>query len=166
MRLRTAATWLAALALALALGGRLGAGAPAAGPAGTAGVHDRVVRVVDGDTVQLARTGRARLIGVDTPEVHGRTECFGPAASRFARRRLGGRAVLVRGDAEARDRYGRRLVYLFLDGRLFNAELVRRGYATTLAIRPNTRHAGRLAAEEERARTRRAGLWSACSASL
>ena len=166
MRPRTAPVWLAALALALVLGGRLGDGAPAAGGAQAAGVQDRVVRVVDGDTVQLARTGRARLIGVDTPEVHGRPECFGPEASRFARRRLQGRAVLVRGDAEARDRYGRRLVHLFLGGRLFSAELVRRGYATTLAIAPNTRHAERLAAEQRRARTRRAGLWSACRASL
>jgi micrococcal nuclease len=164
MRPRTAAIWLAALALALVLGGRVGAGGPATGPAGAAGREDRVVRVVDGDTVQLARTGRARLIGVDTPEVHGRPECFGTEASRFARRRLGGRTVLVRGDAEARDRYGRRLVYLFLDGRLFNAELVRRGYARTLSIRPNTRHAERLAAEERRARGARAGLWNACPA--
>jgi len=158
--------WLAALALALVVGGRAGVGSRAAGPAGTAAAQDRVVRVVDGDTVQLARGGRARLIGVDTPEVHGRPECFGRAASRFARRRLAGRAVVVRGDAEPRDRYGRRLVYLFLEGRLFNAELVRRGYARTLAIRPNTRHARRLAAEQRRARARRAGLWSACSASV
>jgi micrococcal nuclease len=166
MRPRTVVTWLAALALALVLGGRLDVGSLAAGPEGAAAVQDRVVQVVDGDTVQLARTGRARLIGVDTPEVHGRRECFGPQASRFARRRLRGRAVVVRGDAEPEDRYGRRLVYLFLGGRLFNAELVRGGYATTLAIRPNTRHAARLAAEERRARARRAGLWSACSASL
>jgi hypothetical protein len=106
MRPRTVVTWLAALALALVLGGRLDVGSLAAGPEGAAAVQDRVVRVVDGDTVQLARTGRARLIGVDTPEVHGRRECFGPQASRFARRRLRGRAVVVRGDAEPEDRYG------------------------------------------------------------
>lgn len=164
MRPRTVVPWLAALAVALVVGGKVDVGSLAAGPEGAAGVRDRVVRVVDGDTVQLARTGRARLIGVDTPEVHGGRECFGAAASRFARRRLGGRAVLVRGDAEAQDRYGRRLVYLFLDGRLFNAELVRRGYATARSIRPNIRHAERLAAEQRRARSRRAGLWSACSA--
>ncbi|CAA9491339.1 MAG: hypothetical protein AVDCRST_MAG13-1730 [uncultured Solirubrobacteraceae bacterium] len=166
MRPRTVATWLVLLAAALVLGGRLESGPLAAGPEHAEAVEDRVVRVVDGDTVHLARTGRARLIGVDTPEVHGERECFGPAASRFARRRLRGRAVVVRGDVEPRDRYGRRLVYLFLDGRLFNAELVREGYATALEIRPNTRHAARLAAEERRARARGAGLWSACSASL
>ena len=166
MRPRTVVTWLVLLAVALVVGGRLDPRSLAAGPEHAEAVQDRVVRVVDGDTVQLARTGRARLIGVDTPEVHGKRECFGPAASRFARRRLRGRAVVERGDVEPRDRYGRRLVYLFLDGRLFNAELVREGYATALEIRPNTRHAARLAAEERRARARGAGLWSACSASL
>jgi micrococcal nuclease len=162
MRPRTLAGWLAALALVLVLGGRLDPRSLAAGPEGAAAVQDRVVRVVDGDTVHLRRTGRARLIGVDTPEVHGGRECFGPEASRFARRRLQGRAVVVRGDAEREDRYGRRLVYLFTDGRLFNAELVREGFATTLTVRPNTRHRARLAAEQARARARGAGLWSAC----
>jgi micrococcal nuclease len=136
MRPRTLLAWLAALGLVLVLGGGLDLRSLAAGPGGAAAVADRVVRVVDGDTVQLARTGRARLIGVDTPEVHGRRECFGPAASRFATRRLRGRDVVVRGDAEAEDRYGRRLVYLFTGGRLFNAELVREGYATALPHPP------------------------------
>ncbi len=163
MRPRTLALWLAALALAVLAGGRLDPGALGAGPAGGTAVRDRVLRVIDGDTVQLARTGRARLIGVDTPEVHGRRECFGTEASRFAKRRLRGREVVVRGDEEAEDRYGRRLVYLFTDGRLFNAELVRGGYATTLAIEPNTRHRARLAAEQARARARGAGLWRACA---
>ena len=164
MRPRTLLAWLAALGLVLVLGGGLDLRSLAAGPGGAAAVADRVVRVVDGDTVQLARTGRARLIGVDTPEVHGRREGFGPAASRFATRRLRGRDVVVRGDAEAEDRYGRRLVYLFTGGRLFNAELVREGYATALPIRPNTRHRARLAAEQARARARGAGLWGACRA--
>src|SRR5690606_19888548 len=37
----------------------------------------KVKRVVDGDTFETADGDRVRLIGVDTPEVHGRTEHFG-----------------------------------------------------------------------------------------
>ena len=46
----------------------------------------RVERVVDGDTVVLSGVGKARLIGVDTPEVYGGVECYGRAASAYAKR--------------------------------------------------------------------------------
>ncbi len=123
----------------------------------------RVTRVVDGDTVVLAGPGRARLIGVDTPEVYGGRECFGPQASEYAERMLAGREVSYTVGRERRDRYGRLLVYLWLDdGRSFNGLLVADGYARILTIRPNDLHGrlfGRLAAA---ARERRAGLWGAC----
>jgi micrococcal nuclease len=126
-------------------------------------IGSRVTRVVDGDTVVLAGPGRARLIGVDTPEVYGGAECFGPQASAFAKRTLAGREVSYTVGRERRDRYGRLLVYLWLeDGRSFNGMLVAGGYARTLTIRPNDLHArtfGRLAAA---ARGRHAGLWRAC----
>ena len=125
---------------------------------------DAVVRVVDGDTVVLRAAGTSRLIGVDTPEVFGRRGCFGEAASDFAKRTLRpGLRVRVEGDAQPRDRYGRRLVYLSLpDGRSFNELLVREGFAVALTIAPNVRYAGRFRELAGRARERRAGLWSAC----
>ena len=41
---------------------------------------------------------------------------------------------------ERRDVYGRLLAYAYIGHRFFNAELVRRGLARTLAIPPNTLH--------------------------
>lgn len=125
----------------------------------------RVVRVVDGDTVVLADLGSSRLIGVDTPEVHGGEECFGTQASAFARRVLA-RGSLVRflPGREPRDRYGRPLVYLWLaDGRSLNAMLVEGGYAKPLAIEPNDRYAKRFANLDRRARTSGRGRWAACA---
>ena len=129
-----------------------------AAPVGT----DRVVRVVDGDTVVLRSAGKSRLIGVDTPEVFGRQECFGREASAFAKRLLTpGTRVRVERDVEDRDRYGRALVYLRLaDGRSVNELLVARGFAVPLTIPPNVRHADRFRDLARRARERGAGLWS------
>lgn len=123
---------------------------------------DTVVRVVDGDTVVLRTTGRSRLIGVDTPEVHGRRECFGAQASQFTKRTLRpGLRVAVRRDVEARDRYGRSLIYLTLpDGRSFNELLVARGFAVALAIAPNMHFAERFRELAGRARRAHVGLWS------
>lgn len=123
-----------------------------------------VTRVVDGDTVILSGAGRSRLIGIDTPEVHGRVECYGTEASAYATRLLDGRRVRYELGAERRDRYGRALVYLWLgDGRFVNELLVARGFARTLEIAPNVRFADRLRARERAARAAASGLWAAAS---
>ena len=107
-----------------------------------------VVRVVDGDTIDVSRGGNdtdtVRLLGINTPETHHPTkpvECFGPEAAAFTEERLTGRAVQLEDDIEGRDRYGRRLAYVLVDGERFNDELLRRGYARLLVIEPNHAHA-------------------------
>ena len=130
----------------------------------------RVTRVVDGDTIDVVlagRTERVRLIGIDTPEsVDPRqpVQCFALEASAFAARHLEGRRVELEFDAERRDRYGRLLAYVWLDGRLFNLTLVRRGYAQVYTFPPNVRYVERLLAAQRRARSGSAGLWGACPA--
>ena len=121
-----------------------------------------MTRVVDGDTVELSGIGQVRLIGADTPEVHGGTECFGREASGFTRRTLeGSPRVRYRLGVEERDRYGRALAYVWLDdGRMLNGLLVERGYALALTIPPNVDYAERFAAAVSRARRRGRGLWS------
>jgi micrococcal nuclease len=139
---------------------------PGGGGSGGGGPHDdRIARVVDGDTVHLTGLGRARLIGIDTPEVYGGVQCYGRAASAFAKRLLPpGTAVRWRWDAEHRDRYGRALVYLTRrrDGLFVNAELARRGYARTLTIPPNDAHAGQFRNLANAARRAGRGLWHTC----
>ena len=122
----------------------------------------RVERVIDGDTVELAGLGNTRLIGVDTPEVYGGVECYGRAASAFAKRVLApGTRVRVELGREERDRYGRLLAYVWLDdGRLFNGLLVEQGYAVPLTVPPNDDLAQRFVAAARRARRAQAGLWS------
>jgi micrococcal nuclease len=124
----------------------------------------RVTRVTDGDTIRLDGLGRVRLIGIDTPEVFGERECYGPQASAFAKRMLPiGTRVTYSLGVERQDRYGRTLAYVYLpDGRLFNELLAERGYATVLTIPPNDRFAGRFESAVRQARERHAGLWAAC----
>jgi micrococcal nuclease len=148
---------LLALALAVAVVGIAASDRSGVPSGGDQRAGDTVVRVVDGDTVVLRSAGRSRLIGV-----FGIPGCFGEEASAFARRTLPpGLPVQVERDAESRDRYGRRLIYLTLpDGRSFNELLVDKGFAVPLTIAPNVRYAGRFRALASRARDERAGLWS------
>lgn len=137
-------------------------------------VTGRVVRVVDGDTVRVRIDGQRsgtetiRYIGVDTPEsVKPGTpvQCFAEAASAFNRRLVAGRRVRLVLGRERRDRYGRLLAYVFVTDTphaFVNAELVRRGYARTLAIVPNTLYARRFSVLQTDAQAKRLGLWRAC----
>jgi len=127
-----------------------------------------VVRVVDGDTIEVARgtnSDTIRLLGINTPETHHPTkpvECFGPEAAAFTDEHLAGRSVQLEDDIEGRDRYGRRLAYVVVDGERFNDELLRRGYARLLVIEPNHAHARTMLREELDAKRAGRGLWSEC----
>jgi micrococcal nuclease len=130
-----------------------------------------VEHVVDGDTIELELDGsaeRARLLGIDTPETvkpDAPVECFGPEASEQTKDLLPpGTKVLIQRDREARDRYGRLLVYVWRasDELFVNRSLVEDGYADVLSIEPNTAHRADLAAAKASARSRGAGMWAAC----
>jgi micrococcal nuclease len=128
----------------------------------------RVERVVDGDTIVVRVDGRAervRYIGVDTPESVKpgvRVQCFAKAAAAANRRLVLGRSVRLEYDAEARDRYGRLLAYVWRGDVLVNAELVRLGYGKPLEIAPNLAHAAELRRLATTARRAHRGLWSRC----
>ena len=144
-------------------GGGSGGGGPADGRAS-------VVRVVDGDTVDVRIGGRedtVRLIGIDTPETvdpRSPVECFGEEASNRTKALLpAGTAVRLVADVEARDRYDRLLAYVYRDdGTFVNLSLVEDGYASVLTYPPNVAHVDEFTAAAARARDAGRGLWGAC----
>lgn len=137
-------------------------------PAGEA----RVVRVIDGDTIDLdfgTGESRARLVGIDTPETVDEqrpVQCYGPEASARLHALLpAGTIVRVERDVESRDRFGRLLLYVYRadDGVFINRVLLAEGYATTLSIAPNRAHAAEFERVLVQAKRARAGLWGACA---
>ena len=130
-----------------------------------------VIRVVDGDTLDLDLHGakvRVRLLGIDTPETvdeNRPVQCFGPEASaQLAQWLPKGSAVRLERDQEARDRFGRLLVYLYRvdDGLFVNAALIEGGFATTLSIAPNTLRAREFELLRLQSQRDKRGLWGAC----
>ena len=121
----------------------------------------RVTKHTDGDTLWLSGIGKVRLIGVDTPEVYGDDQCYGRQASAFVQKTAPiGSRVRYRLGVEERDRYGRALAYVWLDGRRFlNRLLLARGYAQPLTVPPNLEYADLFARVARRARDAGRGLW-------
>ena len=130
-----------------------------------------VKEVVDGDTIDIAiggKTERVRLIGINTPETKHPTkgvECFGPEASAYTEQLLPkGTALRVERDVEARDKYGRLLLYVYIaNSNVFvNLDLVTNGYARPMVFEPNTARKADFAQAATQAELRNVGLWQAC----
>jgi micrococcal nuclease len=130
-----------------------------------------VISIIDGDTVVLelgSSRERVRLLGIDTPETDHPTrpvECFGAEATqRLTELIPPGTPLRVERDIEARDHYGRLLLYLHRagDDLFVNRDLVASGHATSLHVEPNGAHRAALAAAEAEARREGRGLWATC----
>ena len=144
---------------------------PSTAAAPTAPLAATVVRVVDGDTIDLrfgGTTERVRLIGIDTPETvkpNTPVQCYGPEASAHTKALLPkGTAVTVERDLEPRDTYGRLLLYVHRasDHLFVNLDLAQGGFARPLTIAPNTAHEADFAAAVAAAQAGKVGLWGAC----
>lgn len=128
-----------------------------------------VVFITDGDTVRLNIDGveeSVRLIGIDTPEVRAGSEpiqCFGQEASDGLAALLPiGSQVEIQRDVEARDRFDRLLLYLFVGDTFINEELVRQGFAASRSFPPNTTRQDTLDAAQQDAIANNRGLWAVC----
>lgn len=70
-------------------------------------------------------------------------------------------------DVQSKDKYGRRLAYVYLkDGTFVNAEIIKNGYAAPLTIPPNVKHAKEFRSLYDYARQNNKGLWHASSSDL
>lgn len=119
-------------------------------------LHGRVLRVVDGDTLDVRLSGgriRVRLQGVDAPE---HDQPGGREATQFLRRHLNDRDVLL--EPVTQDRYDRLVAVVRLGNLDLNRELVREGHAWAYRryLRPEERELCRL---EHQARQSGRGLW-------
>jgi micrococcal nuclease len=129
-----------------------------------------VLRVVDGDTVDIVDDVRGRLrirlLGIDTPETKKpgySVGCWGPEASQFAISTLLGERVAFLTDASQGmyDRYGRTLAYLRkADGWDYSIEAARAGAAKSYVYhgKPVSESSAIAAAEQEATAAQR-GLW-------
>jgi micrococcal nuclease len=134
----------------------------------------RVTHISDGDTgyfkpLKYGTTAaswegrKARFIGVDTPETYtSPPDCYGEKASNFTQRQLEGKRVKVTYGKDTLDQYGRALIYIWRKGKLFNAKLIRRGFARVEMYSPNDKYDGWFRRLESEAKAANRGMWGAC----
>lgn len=141
---------------------------------GDSSLNARVLRVVDGDTVQVfypntaqGATTTVRLIGLDTPEVvdpRAPVQCFGREASKRAGELLpSGIAVKLETDPTQGifDKYGRLLAYIYLpDTTLFNERMIEEGYGHEYTYKTVYQHQAEFKEAQQGAMSAGRGLWA------
>lgn len=151
------------------------------GRRGEADLIGTVTDVVDGDTVEVRVDGEVRtvrLLAVDTPEKTPSNEdpseygvttesgerCllrYANDATRYMSQSLDGERVALLYDANEpeTDVYGRTLAYVYVNGELFNDDLVKRGLARVYTEADAERE-DEFLAYERRAKQANEGLWA------
>ncbi|MDD3748070.1 MAG: thermonuclease family protein [Candidatus Bipolaricaulis anaerobius] len=123
-------------------------------------ITSRVLRVIDGDTVDIRGSQRVRLLGIDTPELG---EPYSEEAIAFTKRLLLFKTVRLELDVKERDVYDRLLAYAYVETDegwvMANLEIVRAGLARLLIIPPNGKYRAQFEAAQLEAMIHHRGLW-------
>lgn len=130
----------------------------------------KVLKVVDGDTIRVRIIGgprrNVRLIGIDTPEVHGTVECGGPKASKVMKRLLprGTKVRMVSDPTQDRkDRYNRLLRYVMKGKKDVGKVQLARGWAEVYVYANNPfERVKPYRKAQRRAKDAPRGIWKRC----
>lgn len=126
-------------------------------------------KCVDGDTAKFIIDGKeysTRFLAVDTPETKHPTkgvEPFGKEASSYTCSTLKNASKIVLeydNNSTKEDKYGRRLAWVFVDGKLLQKSLIKKGYAKVAYLYADYKYTDELKKAEEVAKNKKVGVWS------
>ncbi len=117
----------------------------------------KVIRVIDGDTIEINTSQRVRLICIDTPETN---EYYYSEASIYLDNLILNKEVELVKDISEIDRYGRLLRYIYLgDGTFVNEMIVYNGYGRAYPYSPDTSKCPIIQQAEQYAKSNNLGIW-------
>lgn len=121
----------------------------------------KVVRVIDGDTIELEGGQKVRYIGIDAPE-QTTAECFARESTAKNRELVIDKVIELEKDVSETDRYGRLLRSIFLDDIFINQYLVQEGFAKASSYPPDIKYQQLITDAQTQAQSQNKGLWSGC----
>ena len=126
-------------------------------------------RCVDGDTAVFKvkkESKKTRFLGVNTPESvkeNSPVEPYGKQASNYTCNKLKkAKKIEIEYDPKSNkeDNYGRILVWVFVDDKLLQKDLVRLGYAEVKYVYNDYLYVDELKKEEQKAKDKKLRIWS------
>ncbi len=139
-------------------------------------INARVDIVIDGDTAMFKYENvddhiKGRFIGLNCPEDTKTKEPFGKDATEFVKKELLKKEVFIEYDEVREDQHGRALIYIWLEKpnsinkeelskKLFNAILVKEGYARFFNDKNDKKYHKYLREFEQEAKDSKKGMWA------
>ena len=121
-------------------------------------VEVMVTEVVDGDTITISGGERIRLIGIDAPETD---EEYYQESKTYLTNQILHQEIKLESDVTDKGKYGRSLRYIWFDGELINAQIVRNGLAIAKQFDPDIKYQHLIADAEKEAMEQKVMMWSA-----
>ena len=120
---------------------------------------------VDGDTAKFILNDEvitARFLAIDTPETKCKVEPYGKEASNYTCKKLkNAKEIKFEYDKNAdKDKYDRYLVWIFIDNKLLQKELVSKGLAKVAYLYDDYKYTSDLKKLEKEAKSTKIGIWS------
>jgi micrococcal nuclease len=96
-----------------------------------------ITGVYDGDTVtavidlgfNVSMTEKLRLVGIDAPEMRGESAAAGTASRDTLRSKILDKKVVIKTSKDKKEKYGRYLAEIFIDGVSINQQMITEGFA-------------------------------------
>ncbi|MCY8389858.1 endonuclease YokF [Bacillus inaquosorum] len=125
-------------------------------------------RAVDGDTIKVSYNGNVdtvRYLLVDTPETKKPDSCVQPYGEDASKRNKelvnSGKLQLEFDKGDRRDKYGRLLAYVYVDGKSVQETLLKEGLARVAYVyEPNTKYIDQFKKDEQEAKSEKLSIWS------
>src|SRR3990167_6764563 len=120
---------------------------------------EKVKRVIDGDTIEVANGQIVRLVGVNSPN---NGEPFEEESTEYSKKLIEGKKVKLEYDSYKSDRFGRILAYILVNDKNLSIELVKKGLAkvTIYEKRKPLIYQQQLLDAESEAISKKLGVWS------
>ncbi|EKE05098.1 MAG: hypothetical protein ACD_19C00426G0120 [uncultured bacterium] len=142
---------------------------PTSSPESSNKIKAKVVKVVDGDTMDFSfggKTERIRVIGINTPETvdpRKSVECFGVEASNKAKEllKIGAEVELEADPTQGdRDKYQRLLRYVWFNNEDFGKKMIAEGYAFEYTYNTPYKYQSIYKEAQKEADINNRGLWA------
>lgn len=129
-----------------------------------------ISKVIDGDTVYTNKGEKIRVIAINSPELGKNKEAFAIEAREFAKNTLENKIVYLERDISDKDRYGRKLRYIWLElpeeinkdnveKYNYSSLLLKEGLARCYTFEPDVKYLKYFKNIEKQARIEKNGMW-------
>lgn len=120
-----------------------------------------LIKCIDGDTAKFTEVGTTRFLYIDTPESTRTIEPYGKEASAYTCNLLkNAKTIQLEYDGPKKDKYNRTLAWVWIDGKLIQKEIIKKGYVEKFYDYGNYSYESELRSLQETAKEQGVGLWS------